>query len=424
MSSDAQIGGGLQSPVASRKSPIPATGWAAFLAASWTWCIGMFLPVLLVRDFGAWGWFVFAIPNVIGAAAMGWTIASRDHSLRLVTQHREATAAFSYVTVAFHLFFVLWLFSQLLGTLWAALAFGLLLLVLLPVFVTNLAVTSIALVVLGVSVAAVVISAGAGALAWPDSPRSGVQPFDVFALFFVCVLGFVCCPYLDLTFHRARQECAESEQARAAFGVGFGMFFLAMIVFTLFYAKGFIDQSIWTSPVTKWVIALHILVQAMFTVGVHADALAGSTSTERGHTMRYTLLWMTILVAVLAAVVALALDAYNWTYHGHPGGEIVYRLFMAFYGLIAPAYIWLCVWPGRGYVRPDARTWLVFGLACAIASPFYWFAFMAQKMPLALIGIAVLGAARFLLDNQRRDRLGEARSTMPLGSYNPQRPED
>ena len=27
-------------------------GWAVFLATSWTWCIGMYLPVLLVRDFG------------------------------------------------------------------------------------------------------------------------------------------------------------------------------------------------------------------------------------------------------------------------------------------------------------------------------------------------------------------------------------
>ncbi|MBV8780683.1 MAG: hypothetical protein JO353_04735, partial [Phycisphaerae bacterium] len=49
-------------------------GWAIFLGVSWTWCIGMYLPVLLVRDYGFWGWVVFAIPNVVGAAAMGWTI--------------------------------------------------------------------------------------------------------------------------------------------------------------------------------------------------------------------------------------------------------------------------------------------------------------------------------------------------------------
>ena len=55
-------------------------GWAAYLACSWTWCIGMFLPVLLVRDYGVWGWIVFAVPNVLGAAAMGWVLRSAEVS--------------------------------------------------------------------------------------------------------------------------------------------------------------------------------------------------------------------------------------------------------------------------------------------------------------------------------------------------------
>ena len=28
--------------------------------------------------------------------------------------------------------------------------------------------------------------------------------------------------------------------------------------------------------------------------------------------------------------------------------ELVYRMFMGFYGLIFPAYVWLCLIPGRG----------------------------------------------------------------------------
>lgn len=51
-------------------------GWAAYLACSWTWCIGMFLPVLLVRDYGVWGFVVFAVPNVVGAGAMGWVLSA------------------------------------------------------------------------------------------------------------------------------------------------------------------------------------------------------------------------------------------------------------------------------------------------------------------------------------------------------------
>src|SRR4051812_22981962 len=50
------------------ESPTRPVLWAIFLGVSWTWVIGMFLPVLLVRDYGLLGWVVFAIPNVIGAA--------------------------------------------------------------------------------------------------------------------------------------------------------------------------------------------------------------------------------------------------------------------------------------------------------------------------------------------------------------------
>src|SRR5688500_16462821 len=82
-----------------------AIGWALFLAASWTWVIGMFLPVLLVRDFGMWGWIVFAVPNVIGAAAMGWRLRDADASKRFVRGHASACRACSLVTIAYHSFF-------------------------------------------------------------------------------------------------------------------------------------------------------------------------------------------------------------------------------------------------------------------------------------------------------------------------------
>ena len=54
------------SSLQSRSAGLP---WAIYLGASWTWCIGMFLPVLLVREYGAWAWVVFAVPNVISCAA-------------------------------------------------------------------------------------------------------------------------------------------------------------------------------------------------------------------------------------------------------------------------------------------------------------------------------------------------------------------
>src|SRR3954465_13192934 len=83
--------------------------WAVYLGMSWTWCIGMFLPVLLVRDYGLAGWAVFAIPNVVGAAAMGWVLARPGARERVLAEHRTACVAFSAVTLAFHAYFLTWL---------------------------------------------------------------------------------------------------------------------------------------------------------------------------------------------------------------------------------------------------------------------------------------------------------------------------
>ena len=87
--------------------------WAIFLGISWTWCIGMFLPVLLVRDYGVWGWVVFAIPNVIGAAAMGWVMRRIVDEKLFYLSHFYAAHAFSTITIAFHLFFMFWVIRHL-----------------------------------------------------------------------------------------------------------------------------------------------------------------------------------------------------------------------------------------------------------------------------------------------------------------------
>ena len=49
-------------------------GWGFFCAASWTWCIGMFFPLLLLRDFGWPGLVAFLVPNVIGCAGFGYVL--------------------------------------------------------------------------------------------------------------------------------------------------------------------------------------------------------------------------------------------------------------------------------------------------------------------------------------------------------------
>ena len=39
--------------------------WGLFCSNSWTWCIGMYLPVILLRSFGWPGFLAFVIPNVL-----------------------------------------------------------------------------------------------------------------------------------------------------------------------------------------------------------------------------------------------------------------------------------------------------------------------------------------------------------------------
>src|SRR5438045_4364218 len=81
--------------------------WAIYLAMSWTWCIGMFLPVLLVRDYGVWGWIVFAVPNVVGAAAVGWLYRCR-HGHPVTQAHARAISLFSLLTAGFQIYFACW----------------------------------------------------------------------------------------------------------------------------------------------------------------------------------------------------------------------------------------------------------------------------------------------------------------------------
>lgn len=76
-------------PIPAHDSP-PARGpwavvlWGAFLGGSWAWAIGMALPALLLRDFGAWGWGVVALANMLGVAAVGVSLRAPRSELAYV----------------------------------------------------------------------------------------------------------------------------------------------------------------------------------------------------------------------------------------------------------------------------------------------------------------------------------------------------
>ena len=67
----------------------------------------MFLPIILLDRFGGWGFWAFAIPNVLGCAAFGYVFTA-ETSRRFARRHLEAIRWFGLATIAFQVFFLGW----------------------------------------------------------------------------------------------------------------------------------------------------------------------------------------------------------------------------------------------------------------------------------------------------------------------------
>ena len=381
--------------------PLP---WAVFLGASWTWVIGMFLPVLLVRDHGLWGWVVFAVPNVVGAAAMGWVLRDAEASARFVREHAGACYAFSLVTIAYHVFFAMWMIERLRG--WGMPGMGGLA---LGVFaIASLLPARNELRWLGAAGAMI----ASGVMWWmlhqqgvlrvpPVNPfRDGAEVGGglVGALWLLpaFVAGFGLCPYLDLTFHRARQNTSPAG-GRVAFGLGFGVVFCSMIVFTLMYAR-------WLAPAARGAelgqltclfVSIHLMCQGAFTVAMHVRELPGRAAFVDPRGARAAGILVLIILIGAAAIGWIASKPRNLL--GHDYGEAVYWCFLGFYGLVFPGYLWIHGFPGRGPgIRPTQRTMTILLVMTAIAFPAYWMGFVEGQSFWLILGVSVLIASRAL----------------------------
>jgi hypothetical protein len=368
----------------------------------------MFLPVLFLRDYGTWGWVLFAVPNVIGAAAMGWTLRDPDASRVIQQGHFGACRAFSLVTLAFHAWFVIALLPRLMGdeAIWLTAALLAPLLLLLPGRGrTGRRATISSAVVLAISVVAMLTWIALRGL--PVLPPAARDRFDLFWLAPVVFFGFLLDPYLDLTFHRARQSTSRAG-ARTAFGVGFGVFFLTMIVFTALYAPALLEALVTGQRLAPrvdlfaGVLLVHICVQTAFTIAAHVVALretppAGASAVAR------SAWFLGFATAVLVAILLRWLQHRFPAYHGLATTEMIYRLFLAFYGLVFPAYVWLFV-PRRmrgaaaaGPGAPSRGQLLFFAAVVVLAAPLYWMSFVEGRMRWALPGLLLVLFARFLL---------------------------
>jgi hypothetical protein len=364
--------------------------WAFFLACSWTWCIGMFLPVLLVRNWGIWGWVVFAVPNVVGAAAMGFVLRSRQSSEDILINHKPAIAVFSLITIAFHLYFVYWFVGQRLMGPW---------LLVIPVAAFFMMWGAgrqspqtdpvMATIVWVLSMAAFRIFAWQ--TGWKlDLPPQRWPSYEVGWLAPLCIIGFALCPYLDATFHRARM--ATGDRSGFVFALGFGLFFLCMILFTLGYAKPVATAiqpgNFSTIPRTiALIIGLHMSIQSAFTVAIHVRELE---RMQMPMNFRLGALGV-LLVAVLAAAIVTKTDLQPWL--RVDGGEAGYWIFMGAYTVAVPSYVWLFMLPRR----PNRRRLTVLLIIAALCLPLMWLAFIDRQMYLLLPATSILIASRWMI---------------------------
>lgn len=407
-------------PDGPRASILSTLGWGAYLACSWTWCIGMFLPVLMIRDFGWWSFPVFAIPNCLGAAAMGFVLRKPGSSEAVVAAHGKAIRAFSFLTVVFQLFFL----SRL------SVAAG----PSMPTIANSDLITTRVGIVLGVlfgflacgggtrrAIGAILtLATSLGCVVWfattpGTTPVFAPWPNDFAGLAFlapVCVFGFALSPFLDATFHKAAGNTPGPVPAR--FGIGFLAFFPLMIGFTLLYAT---SMFLTASPgvfgtavphLAAMPVLGHIAGQLAFTVVVHGFGDGVATF------MKQRLLARLLLCALYAAV----LIGFSRVSKTPERFETIYRLFMSFYGLVFPAYVWICMLPTlRAPAKPTRPQLLACALAIALAAPFYWLGFIELKYwalaPGVMIPLIVGLVARRMVRMAHRPERGGAAAPGP-----------
>ena len=334
-----------------------------FCACSWTWCIGMFLPIILLRDFGWPGFLVFAVPNVLGCAAFGYVLRDAGRRAELLRRHERAAVLFSATTIAYHMFFMAFLASMIArgspqATLVAmALPAGIYLAGYGFSWMPQRAWPAAAALLYAGSIA---VFTGVGTTSLGETPWSGtLTATDLLCLAPALVFGLLLCPYLDLTFHRA----LDASPSRHAFAI-FGIAFIPILLLTVAYRQG----------IAQPLVVAYITVQATFTVAAHLREIR-ERSWPRARGSRAALL------LVPAAAVALVLL---------PGDrENTYLRLLGFFGLLFPAYV-LVFMSGRRIATPSRANLAGWAVAMIAFLPVYEVAFVHRITWPAGIPVAAL----------------------------------
>lgn len=363
---------------------IKQLGWAFYLACSWTWCIGMFLPVILQNDFGYGAWALFIIFNIVGATAFSYVIANRKKSVNFINNHYFACVFFSLATILFQLFFIGWVSSYLVtAELFAAVC--VLALLLLGARYIGLNTTAVIVWVLSI----LMLSCYAWLtpeLKLIEQLTSEVVKIKLTVLFALplLALGFLLCPYLDLTFHQVVQDDHDNTRSgnRFSFLVGFPLLFGALMLFSLMYtgtAKQMLvtPRQLEASSFLIKILFFYFLIQTGFTIIAHVNQL------------QHKIIPAYKLLVYSSAALALAVGFFCQPIVN----EIVYRCFMSFYGIIAPAYVWMRVF-NKHYIPTNKL--VIYILLALLLAAIPMFLAAPQYYYLYLCAVLVVVAAPFL----------------------------
>jgi hypothetical protein len=258
--------------------------------------------------------------------SMGFYFKNRSQQQVFESEHKPAIAIFSYVTIAYQLFFVAWL-GVVIGQPLLLLA---LLVIAFVIYHSKALITYWALAFYLLSIGLFVGFLGSD---WPpvDISAKGYWPHALIPL----AIGFIFSPYLDITFHRAYKD---SENPKLSFAIGFGVLFLSLLGFVFFYAGSlgdvFFNQAV-PAAIIYPVIGFLVL-QIAFTIAAHCSEL----STQQY--LKPSLLAMGIAAfsVISLGLITFIKDA-TIPWFDIPLKETLYKSFLFFYSLVFPLYLLL-----------------------------------------------------------------------------------
>lgn len=297
-----------------------------YLACSWLWCLGGFFPLILGRDYGWPALAAFTVFNVGGAISMGFYFKQRAQQQTFESNHKPAIAIFSYVTIAYQLFFVAWL-GAVIGQ---PMLLPAVLVIAFAIYHSKGIITYWALAFYLASIGLFIGFLGSD---WPPVNLSakGYWPHALLPL----AIGFIFSPYLDITFHRAYRD---SDNPKLSFVIGFGVLFLSLLGFVFYYAASlgevFFNQAV-PGAIIYPVIAFLVL-QIAFTIAAHSSELSTQQYLKPSILASAIAAFSVIAVGLLTLVKDTTIPWSDFALE-----ETLYKSFLFFYSLVFPLYLLL-----------------------------------------------------------------------------------